>query len=447
MAETISTVTIMETRDMPSARRQRERGNVSDREGESGRSAARHPAAASCLLGATLFLLLLCSVCVCRGGRINALMIGMVYGDTLLEKYFDEEPLMEYTIVPCRVGGVGFAMKDLVRAVRLYFPRTYEDMQAYDYVMLLSPEFYILNPTQDLWMHDRIQEGAGGFNDASVFSMVAQIHNSWAQSLTQQAFPNDAPAVVARGGGGASPSEAYRVVINRDFPEPVLTPFVKYGVEDVLGFTSRYIIARDGAGVMAWQVENFPNQGRIPFLVEWDYGAGRSLTCGSIVATVTWFGNDNPYAADIITNLVLYSTQRGLIEDVDVFHRLKLGFREFNDRMNMLVAILDFVDRFGANLHGVQRELSELESMRTLAKEEYLGQDFSECWAILDTAFSRFADTEEMAKEAKEAALLWVYAVEWLATTAALLFSSAVLWSLMVRRKLYRQVRTTRFDS
>jgi hypothetical protein len=393
-------------------------------------------------LVATLFSLL-CGACVCQEGRINALMIGMVYGDTLLEEYFNEEPLIEYSIVPCR-DAYGFGMRDLERAVRLYFPRTYREMQAYDYIMLLSPEFYILNPTQDLWMHDRIQEGAGGFNDASVFSMVAQIHNSWAQSLTQGAFPNDAPAVVARGGGGASPAEAYRVVINRDFPEPVLTPFVEYGVEDVVGLTSRYIIARDGAGVMAWQVDNFPGHGLVPFLVEWDYGEGRSVTCGSIVATVTWFGYDNPYAADIITNLALYATQRGLIEDVDVFHRLKLGFREFKDRMNMLVALLDFVDRFGANLQGLQREVLELEGLRTLAREQYLDQDFAGCWATLDASFSRFVDAEGMAKETKEAALLWVYAVEWLATTAALLFSSFVLWSLMVKRRLYRQVRTTR---
>lgn len=218
-------------------------------------------------------------------------------------------------------------------------------------------------------------------------------------------------------------------------------------VEDVLGLTSRYIIARDGAGVMAWQVDNFPGQGKVPFLVEWDYGAGRSLTCGSIVATGTWFGYDNPYAADIITNLALYSTQRGLIEDVDVFHRLKLGFREFNGHMNMLVALLDFVDRFGANLQGVHEEVRELESMRALAREQYLDQDFAECWTTLDASTSRFADAERMAKETKDAALLWVYAVEWLATTAALLFSSVVLWSLMVRRRLYRQVRTTRFDS
>ena len=41
--------------------------------------------------------------------------------------------------------------------------------------------------------------------------------------------------------------------------------------------------------------------------------------------------------------------------------------------------------------------------------------------------------------------MLWVYVIEWLVTSATFLVSSFTLWSLLVRRKLYRQVRTTKF--
>ena len=182
-------------------------------------------------VAAALMIAILVATPICHGDKINALMVGSVWGNTLLEKYFDEEPLMEYSTVPCR-DGAGFAMKDLIKAVKLYFPRTYEDMKEFDYLMLLAPEFYLMTPIQDRWMHDLIEDGAGGFNDGSVFSIVGQIHGAWAISLTQQAFPNDAPAVVARGSGGESPSSVYAVEINRDFPDPVLTPFIEYGVED-----------------------------------------------------------------------------------------------------------------------------------------------------------------------------------------------------------------------
>jgi len=373
-------------------------------------------------------------------------MVGSVWGNTLLEKYFDEDPLMEYTGVPCREGG-GLDMHQMLKAIRLYFPRTYEDMREFDYLMLLAPEFYLLDPRQDLWMHDLIEDGAGGFNDGSVFSIVAQIHGSWAVSLTQQAFPNDASAVVARGGGGESVTGPYGVVINRDFPDPVLTPFISYGVEDIPGLTSRYVIPRSTAKVMAWQVGNFPGLGKVPFLVAWDYGKGRSVTCGGFIkGKETWLGKENPYGPDIVINMILYSTRRQLIQDVDVFHRLKLSFRAFNDRMNLLIALKDFVDRFGANTQRIQDVIWELEDMRVKANEEYLNQEFVECGNTLEASMTRFAEAEAIAKETKDAALVWVYAIEWLGTTATLLLSSYALWSLMIRRRLYRQVEVTKFD-
>ncbi len=417
---------------------------IPEREG-SGLSSLTHGSAAW-LMTVILLTILLGTTPHCHPDRINALMVGSVWGNTLLEKYFDEDPLMEYTGVPCREGG-GMNMHQMTKAIRLYFPRTYEDMKDFDYLMLLAPEFYLLSPTQDMWMHELIEEGAGGFNDGSVFSIVAQIHGSWAVSLTQQAFPNDAPAVVARGRGGESPATYYGVVINKDYPDPVLTPFVKYGVEDVPGLTSRFVIPRETAGVLAWQVGNFPALGKVPFLVAWDYGEGRSLTCGGFIKSgETWLGKDNPYAADIVMNMILYSTQRELIQDVDVFHRLKLAFREFKDRINMLVALKDFVDRFGANTQRIQDVIWELQDIQLTANEEYLNQEFMECGNTLEASFLRFREAEEIAKETKNAALLWVYVIEWLVTTATLLFSSFSLWSLMVRRRLYRQVRTTRFD-
>jgi hypothetical protein len=46
----------------------------------------------------------------------------------------------------------------------------------------------------------------------------------------------------------------------------------------------------------------------------------------------------------------------------------------------------------------------------------------------------------------KNRALLWVYMIDWLVTSAALFISGYVLWTLMVRRRLYREAKGTRFD-
>ena len=377
------------------------------------------------------------------GERINALMVGSVSGNSLLEKYFSEDPSITFTAVPCR----DLPEKDAQKFIRLYFPRTYDEMKEYDYIMLLAPEFHRFTPKQDKMMYDAIREGAGGFNDGSVFSIVAQIHQAWAVSLTQKAFPNDAPAVVARGSGGESPVGVYRVMINKDFPDPVLTPFVEYGVEDVPGLTSRFVIPRENAGILAWQLGNFPTYGKVPFLVVWDYEKGRTITCGGFIKYgETWLGKENPYGPDIVMNLVFYSTHRGLIKDVDVFHQLKGLFRQFRDRLNMLVTLKDFVDRFGANTYKIQEQIWDLQKMRRDADEQYLSQDFTACRDTLQKAFLKFDEAEALAKRIKDAAMVWVYFIEWLVTSATLMISSFILWSLMVRRKLYRQVRTTKFE-
>ena len=46
--------------------------------------------------------------------------------------------------------------------------------------------------------------------------------------------------------------------------------------------------------------------------------------------------------------------------------------------------------------------------------------------------------------EVKDSAMFWVYLTEWCAITAAILISGVVLWGLMVRRRLYREVYTSR---
>jgi hypothetical protein len=192
-------------------------------------------------------------------------------------------------------------------------------------------------------------------------------------------------------------------------------------------------------------VGNFPTYGKVPFLVVWDYGSGRAVTCGGFIKyKETWLGPDNPYGADIVMNLVFYSTRRNLIEDVYLLHQLKSIFQEFTDRMNKLVALRDFIDRFSANTQKIQDVILELQDMGSEAGEEYAAQEFSECQNTMSSAFRRFDEAEGIAKRQKDTALFWIYFIEWLVTSATFLVSSFTLWSLLVRRRLYRQVKTTK---
>ena len=52
---------------------------------------------------------------------------------------------------------------------------------------------------------------------------------------------------------------------------------------------------------------------------------------------------------------------------------------------------------------------------------------------------------EELAVKLKDRALLWIYIIEWLAILATAMICGSVLWALMIRRRLYREVQATTF--
>jgi hypothetical protein len=209
-------------------------------------------------------------------------------------------------------------------------------------------------------------------------------------------------------------------------------------------------MAREGASTLAWQVGNFPALGEVPYIVVWDYQGGRTITTGDAFGHTFWSSyrggriTDNIYALDILMNMIFYCTRRGLPSDVQAFHNMRISFVEFRTRMGMLTAMMEFIDRFGANPEPIQRRAAELEEVDGAARERYLAQDFETCSALMESAIAGFAKAEAEALELRRRALLWVYAIEWMVTTAALMISSSFLWALMVRRRLYRTVASTR---
>lgn len=389
---------------------------------------------------------------LCSSQRVRVLLTGQIDESVNpLQIWLKSEPLIDFLSVPSRdlrgdLGGDA-AME---RFIRIYFPRTYEVVSSYDFFLLNSPIFYFFKDEYIRWMYDAIVAGSGGLNTASVMSQDSSIHGAWAQSILQEAFPNNAPAVIDRYQGGTSSIGGFRIVVNEDFPEPVLTPFLPLGIEGFRGHDSRIIISREGAGVLAWQVGNFPKLEEVPFMVGWDYGEGRTITTGDAFGHTFWSsfrggrGTDNEYALDILMNMIFYSTHRDVQLDVLLFHHMRTSFFQFRGRMGILVSLVDFVERFGASSRNIQKKMEELEDMEASARESYLLQDFEEVEATMNRAFEGFIEAEKEAIELKKRALLWVYIVEWMVTTSVFMISGFVLWTLMVRRRLYRDVQVTR---
>ena len=392
-----------------------------------------------------LLVLVLSPSCNCQ--KIQVLIAGHMSLITALRVIFGGEPLVSYQAVPSRLGGV-LSYDALMKSIRLYFPRRYEEMRSYDVIILTAPEYNLFTLQQDQWIHDAIEDGAGGINDGSVFSIQPSIHTAWAISIAARAFPNDALAVSNKGGGEAG-SLAFRIVINKDYPVPIITPFVPFGVENVkCTAASRLVIPRQAAGTLAYQIGNFPALGMVPYLAVWDYGEGRAMTSGDFMGN-GWFGvpgspASNQYSPDILMNMIFHLTKRDLIDDVIAFHRVKANFMQFRTRMLVLVSLRDFIDRFGANTQVIQDEINRLEDIYRTAETLYMEHDFDGSDGIIQTGLREFTKAEVMAMREKDAALLWIYVIEWLIASSTLIISGMVLWTLMVRRRLYRSVQVTR---
>ncbi len=402
---------------------------------------------------AALWLLvpLALSAQACSAQKIRVLLTGQIdQSVNPLQVWFKAEPLVDYLAVPSRdLRGILGGDKAMSRFIRIYFPRSYQDLSSYEFILLNSPVTSLFSKTQLDWMYRAIVDGSGGLNTASIMSQFPDVYGGWVESVLQEAFPNDAPLVVQKFGGATSKTKAFHIVVNRDFPVPVLTPFIPLGVERFLGEDSRFIILRPGASALAYQVGNFPGYRDVPYIAVWEYGKGRTMTTGDAFGHTFWSSyrgtsSDNIYALDILMNLIFYATHRKVAEDVQAFHMARSYFMEFRTRMAVLLGLKDFVEKFGARTRSVDEMVARLEELNREAGDRYVQQDFEGCEQVMKEAFDLFKETEVATVKLKQRALMWVYLVEWLATTSVLLFSGFLLWSLMVRRQLYRGVGYTR---
>ena len=391
------------------------------------------------------------AITTCHGQKIQVLLTGQIHESVnSLQMWFMSEPLVDFLSVPARDEPRGILGGDeaMRRMIRIYFPRTYEDVRRYDFILLNSPVIYLFTDRQIRWMYDGIRQGSGGINTASVMSHLEIEHSAWTGCILQMAFPNDAPGVVASQWGPGSPLKGFHIVVNRDFPEPVLTPFVPLGIESFYGYGSRYVKAREGASTLCWQVGNFPEEG-VPYMIAWDYEKGRTLTMADGFGFVFWganrqIQNSNPYGLDILMNVIFFSTGREVQTDVLLLHHMRTSFMSFRERMSLLVSLMDFVERCGANPRRLDVLLAGLEQQFNLAGEKYVVQDFEGCQDTMNSGWKALSNAESEAMKLKANALAWIYVVEWSITSSALTFSGFLLWTLMVKRKLYKSAGLTK---
>ena len=185
-----------------------------------------------------------------------------------------------------------------------------------------------------------------------------------------------------------------------------------------------------------------------PVLISWDVGKGRTLAFiwdwggNGVVSFYHW-----EYWKDAIARLIYYPVRATIPSDVSLTHKLRLQISLYSSEKGLLLSLMEFADTFGANTIELNQNLAETEILRKEADELWIQEDYAGSLVAIGDALASLAEDMEDAVKAKDRALLWVYIIEWLSVMGTSLLTGVILWSLMVRRRLYRDVGATRFES
>jgi hypothetical protein len=388
--------------------------------------------------------------CVAQGGRLKVLLTGRVIDGFLINSWFRNEPMVDPLFVPSRsVPGGDPAIR---KFVRIYFPRKYELVSLQDFLIFGGTIMSMFTPIQQKWMHDAVLDGTGGLNSRSLLSGI--YWPEWVNSATQKAFPNDADAL-SRSGEIHRSGKSLVIILEERFDlPPVMTMFkdkpVRWRLND---YSCGMVMPREGATVWSWIKGPFadrafaeaPSQGCTPHLISWQYDRG--ITWTSHDRLVNWWQDPvaNPYGVDMIMNMILHSNDRELPQDIEVVHEIRSRLTEYKTRQILVLATVEFGEKFGANMDPVLEEMGVINERRKEADELYLSQDYLESRATYLSAIDLLEELNSEAMARKDRAMLWVYLVQWFVVSGTSMIAGFVVWTLMIRRRLYKQVSVTRF--
>ena len=238
----------------------------------------------------------------------------------------------------------------------------------------------------------------------------------------------------------------WRVVFRRD-RDPVFTPFISLGMERVIGDAYGTMVAKQGATTWAdMQPQN------VPWLVSWRPGGGNAGMQWVIADKfdASWWGltygarDTNPYSLDLCTNLLLYSLDMDLIADIHLRREARHLLTTFQAQKILLLSMLEWAEKFGANVYTLAERLTELEGEAGVAVDSYLEQDYTATMDFMNSMAGEISEISIETLRLKNQAMFWVFVSEWLAVTSVSLISGFTAWSLMVRRSMYRSVSGTR---
>jgi len=335
------------------------------------------------------------------------------------------------------------------RKMRIYMPRTFEEMVSkYDLVILSNVAYahplesaVRLDPKWLSWFVSGVQEKGmclamwGG--DSSWGGHGEQNNPSWGDTVVDTILPFESL-------WGYNPDIYMGLPLRPTFSEVCPLRRLPWKTSPPIGLLNK-VRPKPGATLVA---EAVSGNTRYPWIAYWWSGKGKvegetqvfySLGCGGRMQT-EW-----EWWQDFLIYLAYFAVDKPIPEDIYQAHRLRDEINTYVSKVSMLVSLLEFVDKFGANTNKLYKDLADLNALEKVAEDRFRDGQYAEASRVFEQVHAAWADLNAKAMKVKRSALLWVYAIEYLVLTGSALVFGTTTWALMVRKKLYRTVGTTKF--
>ena len=378
--------------------------------------------------------------------RTGLMLVGQVFpAECPVPGWLDKEPGFYYVLIPTDTDRLALTEEQSKRYVRQYFPRTKSELfSKYRFVVMPDAHIKPFTGKQISWLVEAFKEQGVSQLVTLGADLTGNYEAEWLASPLQKLLPTDMRRQSRLSGG-------FTVKILRDDP-PILSMFKKFGIENCPG-SSPFSKNSPRDGSIIWGEARFFTGQRAPWLISWKLGSeGGHIWAVSDDLDHRWWSpggltseSTNPYAGDVFLNIVYYSIGRRLPEDIELVHTLRTRFELYLTKRGLITGVLELADRFGANTVKVEKELGGLEETFREAQDEYAMGNYQEAMTRLDQAMNQAEAILEHAFRVKKSAMFHIYIIEWLTTMGVLLLSGSILYSLMIRRRVYKEVASTRF--
>jgi len=370
--------------------------------------------------------------------RLRILYIGDYRASNPGVVAIESDPKILPFYVPATTGW--FGVDEIQRAMRLYLPRNYDAfVHSKDMTVLSDADPWSLPQFWDSYIERSVSEDGlsvlmtGGHRGLGGSGASRE---QWENTRVSDVLPVTiiSSSIIGEIGLGATLRAIVAIPkdpLMRSLPWESCPPFTEINeVVERQGAVTPFVLKKEGNS---------------PVISYWDYEKGRSL-----IFAADWHGFATravqywQFFDDAVIDMVYYAGKLELPPDPIIANQLRSSFKKFRLMEAGFNSVLEFVEKFGANTLPIRGEMEQVRILRREGEGLYLRQKYIDALAKMDDATKALEKLEKKAVSLQKSALLWVYVIEWFAVTATCMLAGFALYELMIKRRLFKQLGTTR---